>query len=87
MDDGQGWMLSRSALRGTPGYYRWDRPLEKDAGRIGFRVVVEAESQDTITAENPVQKIWIGARALAELHLFSSATLSLVRPITYRLSR
>ncbi|MBM4034891.1 MAG: formylglycine-generating enzyme family protein [Planctomycetes bacterium] len=41
MDDGQGRMLSRSALRGTPGYYEWDRPNAKDVGRIGFRVVVE----------------------------------------------
>jgi formylglycine-generating enzyme required for sulfatase activity len=44
MADGQGRMLSRSALRGTPGYYDmhgWDRPPLKGAGRIGFRVVVE----------------------------------------------
>ncbi len=41
MDDKEGRMLSRSALRGTPGYYKWDRPPLKDAGRIGFRVVVE----------------------------------------------
>jgi len=46
MDDGQGRMLSRSALRGTPGYYnfdRGDRPPLKDAGRIGFRVVVDSQ--------------------------------------------
>jgi len=41
MGDGQGRMLSRSALRGTPGYYRWDGLPNKGAGRIGFRVVVE----------------------------------------------
>ena len=40
MDDKVGRMMSRSALRGTPGYYRWGRP-NPGAGRIGFRVVVD----------------------------------------------
>lgn len=49
MDDKQGRMLSRSALRGIPAWYRWFAPGSvaklgreySQIGRIGFRVVVE----------------------------------------------
>jgi hypothetical protein len=51
MDDKQGRMLSRSALRGIPSWYRPFAPGSaakvgreySQVGRIGFRVVVEAQ--------------------------------------------